>query len=339
MQPDLDDDYRKRLWPLPQVLKTSANTERRLGVEIEFTGLDIEPIAQIVKDCFGGEVHQLSDYELKVADTRHGDFVVELDSAYVKRLGRERQQAEGTSDLDDITESVVGLVAKQLVPFEIVCPPINMSDLWQLEGMFHRLRMQGAKGTEAAAKNAFGLQLNPEMPDCSAQTVLNYLRAFLCLYDWLKWRSKLDLSRRFTTYIDPFKRDYVRHVLQAEYQPDMATLMDDYLHYNPTRNRALDLLPLFAHIDNDRLRAVIDDPRVKARPTLHYRLPNSLIDNSQWGLIIPWRDWLQVEGLATDPQRLELICRAYRRHLDSPAAALFKDWSEGVSRWLIPELL
>ncbi|MGB1908215.1 MAG: amidoligase family protein, partial [Spongiibacter sp.] len=89
----------------------------------------------------------------------------------------------------------------------------------------------------------------------------------------------------------------------------------------------------------DRLREVIDDPRVKARPTLHYRLPNSLIDNSQWGLIIPWRDWLQVEGLATDPQRLELICRAYRRHLDSPAAALFKDWSEGVSRWLIPELL
>ncbi len=332
-------DYRAGLWPLPPLRNTEHGTERRLGVEIEFTGLDMEPIAAAIAECFGGEVQRESDYEYFVRNTEFGDFGVELDSAYIKKLGREREEAGSTNDLEELTESLVGLVAKQLVPFEIVAPPIAISQLWRLEDLFRKLREAGAKGTEASAKNAFGLHLNPEMPDCSATTVLNYFRAFVCLYDWLKQRSQVDLSRRITSYIDPFKRDYVQHILAADYQPNAGELIDDYIHFNPTRNRALDMLPLFAHMDEARLRRQIDDPRVKARPTLHYRLPNSLIDEPQWALVHPWRDWLQVDALACDPERLESVCSAYRKHLTSTTSSLFKDWSQNVTRWLIPELL
>ncbi|OBX33760.1 putative amidoligase enzyme [Halomonas elongata] len=38
-------------------------------------------------------------------------------------------------------------------------------------------------------------------------------------------------------------------MLDPDYQPDLRTLIDDYLEYNPTRNRELDLLPLFAYLD------------------------------------------------------------------------------------------
>ncbi|WP_417765198.1 amidoligase family protein [Spongiibacter tropicus] len=333
------EQYRAQLWPLPTQRETLEGKERRLGVEIEFTGMDMPEIAQCITEQFGGEIQRGSEYEYTVANTEFGDFGIELDSAYIKRLGREREEAGQASEFEELTESLVGLVARQLVPFEIVAPPVEISQLWRLEDLFLMLRKEGAEGTQASAKNAFGLQLNPEMPDCEADTILNYLRAFLCLYEWLIWRSPVDFSRRLTSYTDPFKREYLRHVLAPDYQPDIGTLIDDYIHFNPTRNRALDLLPLFAHVDEERLRAKIDDPRVKARPTLHYRLPNSLIGDPQWGLIHPWRDWLQVEALAADTTRLNAVCRHYREHIESATSGLFSDWAQRVSLHLIPELL
>lgn len=333
------NDYRASLWPLPSARTAESGSERRLGVEIEFTGMEMDAIAETIVDCFGGRIERQSDYEYQVTDTPFGTFGVELDSAYIKKLGRDREQAGAGNDFEELTESIVGLVAKQLVPFEIVAPPIALSELWQLEDLFLRLRLAGAKGTEASAKNAFGLHLNPEMPDCEPATVLNYFRAFICLYDWLKQRSRVDLSRRLTSYIDPFKRDYMRKVLAADYQPSADELIEDYVHFNPTRNRALDMLPLFAHMNETLLRKHIDDPRVKARPTLHYRLPNSLIDDPNWGLIHPWRDWLQVDALACDEARLQAMCQAYRAHLESTTSSLFSDWTQHVDSRLIPELL
>jgi hypothetical protein len=331
--------YRKQLWPLPLQLHTNTGAVRRLGVEIEFTGMEVDSIVDTIITQFGGRADTLSDYEVNVIDTSLGQFGVELDFSYIKRISRERHESADTNDLEELAEAIVGAIAKQLVPFEVVAPPIAMTDLWQLEDLFVSLRNSDAQGTHASAKNAFGLQLNPEMPDCEAATILNYMRAFLCLYEWLKMRCDVDFSRRLTSYVDPFGKDYVRKVLKPSYQPTIDQLIDDYLEFNPTRNRALDMLPLFAHIDEPRLRAKIDDDRVKARPTLHYRLPNSLIDDPQWGLIHPYRDWLQVDNLAMDKARLEKVCQAYRNYLDNPTANLFTNWSHSVSEWLIPELL
>lgn len=333
------DTYRKALWPLPIQAKTANKKYRRVGVEIEFTGLQIDAIVEIIKTELGGKAAPVSDYEVNVEDTSLGSFGVELDFAYIKKLGRERSENGKGNDFDELAENLVGTIAKQLVPFEVVGPPVAMPELWKLESLFKALRLAGAEGTGSSATNAFGLQLNPEMPDCEAATIVNYLRAFFCLFDWLKERSKVDLTRRLTSYVDPFSKEYIRLVLNPDYAPDMDTLIDDYLKHNPTRNRALDMLPLFTHIDETRVRAKVDDDRVKPRPTLHYRLPNSLIDDPQWGLITPWRDWLQVDNLANQPELLAEVCEAYLKHLDSFTDSLFGDWGHAVYRWLFPELL
>jgi hypothetical protein len=80
-------------------------------------------------------------------------------------------------------------------------------------------------------------------------------------------RADINLTRRITSYIDPFPIEYVRKVIAPAYRPDLGTLIDDYLEHNPTRNRALDLLPLFLHLDEERVRAITDDPLIKPRPT------------------------------------------------------------------------
>ncbi len=337
-EPDINS-YRAQLWPMPARTQAQGKGMRRLGVELEFSGLDIDRITEIVQQELGGEIDKVSDYEYFIRDTTLGDFGVELDFAYLKKLGRERDSEVAIDNPDDLAESLLALLARQVVPYEIVTPPLAMDEVWRLETLFQRLRHAGAKGTRHALANAFGLHLNPEMPDLSAETILCYLRAFLCLFDWLKERSEVDLSRRITPYIDPFEKAYIQLVLAEDYAPDMSQLIDDYLAHNPTRNRALDMLPLFCHIDEPRLRAVVDDDRVKPRPTLHYRLPNCLIDEPDWALVHPWRDWLQIEALACDPQRLDAVCRGYRKYLNKPASGLFKDWSKTCTRWLLPELL
>ena len=64
--------------------------------------------------------------------------------------------------------------------------------------------------------------------------------------------------------------------------------IDDYLVENASRNRALDMLPVFAYLDEARIRAAVSDGLIKARPTLHYRLPNCEIEQPGWDLHPAW---------------------------------------------------
>lgn len=336
---DSIDDMRQRLWPMPSATTNADGNMRRVGVEIEFSGLELEQIAELTMQVLGGELEAVSDYECYVRESKLGDFGIELDFQYLKKLGRERQPSVDFVDLNNLAESGMALLAKQIVPFEIVSPPLAMDEAWRLGTLIAALREAGAKGTSHAASYAFGLHLNPELPDLRSETILAYLRAFLCLFEWLRLRSKIDLSRRVTPHITPFSRQYALHVCDNEYSPDMDRLIDDYLLSNPTRNRAMDLLPLFSHIDDPRVRNIVDDDRVNARPTLHYRLPNCMIDKVDWGLVQPWRDWLQVEQLAMRPDALANACEALSRHLHNPATNLFDSWAEHVAPYLIPELL
>ncbi|MCB1684264.1 MAG: amidoligase family protein, partial [Pseudomonadales bacterium] len=86
----------------------------------------------------------------------------------------------------------------------------------------------------------------------------------------------------------------------------------------------LDMLPLFSHLDAPRVAARVDDPRIKSRPTLHYRLPNCEIDREGWDLGGDWARWLQVEHLAADPTRLDSLCQRFSSHLDT-GEKLFSD--------------
>lgn len=337
------DNHRAALWPHPPRIHSANGEPRRLGIEIEFSGLGMEKIADIIQQVLGGDLDQQSKYEYFLRNAAmgefNGDFGIELDSAYMKKLGREHDPEAEVDDLDNLAESVISLIAEQVVPFEVVSPPIPLPEVWRMNTVVQKLREGGARGTRQAPLYAFGLHLNPELPDLECATVLAYLRAFLCVFDWLSKRSEVDLSRRITPYIDPFPKAYMQLLLDAAYAPDMDQLIDDYLEHNPTRNRALDMLPLFRHIDEERVVASIDDDRIKARPTFHYRLPNCQIDEPDWGLVHAWRDWLQVEALAADPERLEALMTAWNEHTSGITGGLFGDWPKRCTQFLLPELL
>jgi len=320
---------------LPPLTNTRKGKPRKLGVELEMKGLDIDTLSALVAAHLNGEVKPASRYEHEISGDSAGKWKVELDFDYLKQRGRQQNETDGLAgQLDGAAEDVLAAGAELLVPMEVVSPPLPMTRLGELQSLIAKLRDAGARGTRDGLTFAFGMHLNPELPDTDVDTVTRYLKAYLCLYDWLKARAEVDLMRRVTVYIDPFPTDYVRKVIDPDYWPDMPQLIDDYLADNPTRNRALDMLPLFAFIDEDRVKAAVDDPRIKARPTLHYRLPNCEIDEPGWDIASAWADWLQVEHLAMDKSRLNELCGHYLAHLQTPIGRLVNDWTEQLEPWL-----
>lgn len=312
---------------------------RRIGVELEFSGLDLDHIVKIVRDVLGGEIEHLSDYEAEVRETELGTFRIELDFAYLKAVGRERAGEGGCSgdkgfDLTRLPQKALDALADLVVPYEVITAPVLIEQLEVIDGLVARLRKAGALGTRHSAVYAFGLHLNPEIPDLEAETLLGYLRAYLCLHDWLVCVGEVDLSRRLTPYINPFPKAYVRRVIAREYRPDLTAFMDDYLMDNADRNRALDLLPVLAEIDEKRVRSAVDDALVNPRPALHYRLPNCDIDVDGWGVRTAWGHWLEVERLAADPALLQRWCARYAEHLDGLLSSWLGDWGARSVTWL-----
>jgi hypothetical protein len=325
--------------PLPPRTKTAEGAERRIGVELEMIGLTVDEVSRLVARHVGGRLEKISRYEHSIRGDEAGDWGVEFDFEYLKQKGREGE-GEGEVDdelralLDQAAEHALRAGAETVVPVEVVTPPLPLSRLSEVQSLIAGLRSAGAQGTGAGISYAFGMQFNPELPALDAVTMLGYLKAFLCLYDWLMERSAPDITRRLTRFTAPFPGGYVRKIVDPGYWPERDTLIDDYLADNPTRNRALDMLPLFLHLDRQRVRAIVDDPRVKPRPTLHYRLPNSEIDRESWGIHLAWLDWLEVEKLAADHDKLDRLCAEYATWLDHPLDHVLENWSREIESWL-----
>ena len=310
---------------LPPRSETDEGNPRRVGVEVEFGGMKLEDIVAKVHECLGGEIEEVCDYSATVRDTRIGDVKVEFDASLftdlkVRGLLKDwplEAEAVRQGHIAGNLEKLMATAAAQLVPFEVVFPPLDIARLPELEDVRETLR-DYAKGTGAALTNAFGLHFNPELPDTRVATILDYLRAFFCLYEELVDAHRVDAARRISPFIDPFPKPYVLRVLDPGYAPDLDVFIDDYLDANPTRNRPLDLLPLLAWLDEAKVVTRLPDEKISKRPTLHYRLPDCRMDQSDWTIIAEWNRWARVENLAASPT-LKAACRHELRRMHGEA--------------------
>ncbi len=229
----------------------------------------------------------------------------------------------------------VDAVSSLVVPCEIVGPPLAMTTFAApMDAIVEAVRDAGASGTRGSLMYAFGVHLNVEPVDLRAETVLAYLQAFVCLFDWIVWAGQVDFSRRVTPYINPFPLDYQKLIIAPDYRPDNSQLIADYLEYNATRNRGLDMLPLFSMIDEAAIKAAVDDDRVKARPTFHYRLANSCVDEPGWSIADPWSRWLKIEQLAADSDARAALCAQLLTDTERVLHPVDNQWRDQVRRWV-----
>lgn len=312
-------------------------TPRKVGVELEYTGLGLEDSVKAVRDVFGGHEERLDRYRYRMTDTPLGDFTVELDMKLMHQLQAKMDDEPGNETqvlLSEAADTLLNPFVTRLSPTEIITPPLLEEDLPKLETLVGILREKGAKGTGASMLNAYGLHLNIDLPALDAPTITAYLQAFALLQDWLIEEMEMDLTRYLAQYAKPFPEAYAKHILQPDYQPSMEQLIGDYLDFNPSRDRALDMLPLFAYLDEPQVRSVVKDGRVKARPTFHFRLPNCRLDEPHWTVESEARYWSYVERLAEDETLRRRMADAFLADTERLMHRFDHEWQEQTAQWL-----
>lgn len=323
---------------LPPRILNDQGEKRRVGFELEFGGLDLFETAKILERMFDGEIERKSQFIMRVT-TVLGDFELEADSTFLKEKRYRKYLSllgiEKHSEMGESAEALVSKLAGTLIPFEIVTPPLDIDHLEPVENIRKELYRHSAKGTHSSLFTAFGMQFNPELPDFESETILSYMRAFFLLYDWLFEETDVPVSRRVAPFINEFPDEYIRLVLEPSYAPSRNQFMKDYLDHNSTRNRPLDLLPLFAEIDKALVFSYpVEKDLVKQRPTFHYRLPNSEVDNPNWEIAGDWNKWVEIERLAFDDGRLFQMTEDFFETRESNILFVHSKWAEKTRRWL-----
>ena len=281
---------------------------RRVGVEIEFMGPGAGATAEAVARVLGGSISMEDPHAYRILGTRLGDMRVETD---LRHVHPQRHNGLGMR-LDGRTAALLGYVLSPFVPRELVTSPLPMGRLSEVQDVVDVLRSVGGRGRGAVLLDSLGLHFNVDPPCLDAPTVTAFLKAFLVLEGRLR-RETARGSRRLTIALPPaFPQDYARRVLDQGYWPGLAELTDDYLAANPTRDRALDLLPLLAWLDEGRVRRALAREKIGLRPAFHYRLPQAHLSDPGWSLMPDWERWLLVEELASELAGQQCI-RAARR--------------------------
>jgi len=313
----------------PSVTIKADGSLRRVGLELEFSGLTLNETVDIVQSSLGGNFGIKNAAEQLIHVASLGDFNVETDWDFLKRT------AKATSHSGDDGEWIKQLskVASALVPVEVVCPPIPITSLNRLDPMVSRLRRAGAVGTEESLIAAYGVHINTEIPSLDAETLFAYLRSYSLLQWWLVEAHHVNASRKISPYIDLYPKNYIK-LLASQTSPSMDKIFDDYLEYNASRNRALDLLPLLAEIDKQRVFNKVNDPKIKPRPAFHYRMPDCNIEHNDWSLAQAWNIWCIVEQLAQRPDDLTELSVAFL-DAEQPIIGVIRNrWVKYLDQWL-----
>jgi hypothetical protein len=295
--------------PLPS-LQDARGALRRVGVEVEFMGLEARAAARALNAGLGGTLAEEDPHAFLVRGTRVGDLTVELDIRYAHP-----RRAYGTTlpiRLGPRAATWLGTALGGIVPRELITAPMHVTRLADVDLAVDVLRRAGATGGGTTWFGSLGLHFNVDPVGLDARSLATTLKAFLLLEPWLRRESARDGVGRRSFLPMPYPAAYVRRVIAPDYRPDLATLTADYLAANPTRDRALDLQPILLHLDAARVRARLPREKIGNRPVLHYRLPQAHVGEPGWSIVPEWNRWVAVERLADDRDRLAALGCAYQ---------------------------
>lgn len=333
----------KKKFLMPPSLTDEDGLPRRAGFEFELGNLPVLKTAGFLRESLGGELAAKNPFEANLEGTRLGKLKIERDAEALKsvryrkwlaQLGIEFEPGSFGHGIEENIDNASSLI----IPCEVVTEPIPFDKLDALDELVATLTELGAEGTQDSLLYAFGMHINPSAPALDAVTLRRHLQAFILLYSWIVETAEIDLTRRFfTKFIDPFPQRYVERILRENYTPSLEEFTADYLRDNPTRNRALDMLPLLAEVRPEQVMAALKEEErklVRARPAFHYRLPDCKVNVPGWSAASAWNQWVYVEMLAADENLLLEVIGEWRASNATFSLAPQTSWTLRLTSFL-----
>ncbi|HET7410426.1 MAG TPA: amidoligase family protein [Paracoccaceae bacterium] len=288
---------------------SEAETDKqRCGVEVEFSGLDAHEAARVIADAIGGTVEETGRHTAVVHGTSIGDIKVGLDTRYAEPA-KDPGLIDNVLDALQLRDNAAELLKDVLpVPVEMVTPPLTRPQFADLDRAITALREAGGEDTRDGALYAYGMHLNPELRGGAARAI-RIAATYAFAERYLRHRTPPDNMRRVTPFVDPYGDGYVLALARGfrGEPPDLAQFIDLYAYHNPDRNRGLDMWPLLGHLDPDLAEEEHGGPIKNARPTFHYRLPDSLVGVEGWSPRADLDCWEAIERAADDPASFERL--------------------------------
>lgn len=263
---------------------------RKVGIEIEFAGIDTTTAAEAISSSIGGTLKHHSPHLIDIKDSKLGNLRVELDTQYV------HPKSDDEPEFLKDGRNFLGSAVTSLVPQELVTDPIPMDQLHVLDQVTSALSKAGATGTQDSILYAFGVHFNPEIATDEIDYLLAIMRTLVLFNAEIYDALSPDLTRRTMGWAQAYTPQYETQIMNPDYKPDQATLIKDYISLNKGRNHHLDMLPVFAFLDEKLVTSLLSDELVSARPAFHFRLPDSRIGDPDWMLCNDWNLWVSIEN-------------------------------------------
>jgi hypothetical protein len=296
----------------PRRLST-LNAARRIGIEIKFAGIAPQDAAETVAASTNGLSLQTAGDRFRVEGG-----LIDVIELRIEPVGRDGAAWNGlASDLHP---------AEAVPVIELVTDPVPYRRLQQFNLAVDALRRAGARNTAACGLDAFGTHLNIEIAGEGVEWLTRVMKSYALAERWLRPQLLPAGSRRIMSRVVPWSSEYVDLLLAPHYWPSLDGLIDDYVEYNPSAYRDLDLLPLFASLDAERIAAADLGFDVLPRQAFHFRLPDTRIAEDGWSPVIPWNLWVRVEALAEDAARFERLSACWHEYRN--AGDLLWCWPE-----------
>jgi hypothetical protein len=290
---------------------SALNLTRRVGIEIKFAGVAPEDAAETVAASTNGLSLRTAEDRFSVEGGLLDAIELRIDPVV---CGEAESLRPGGTPFCESSSGVVPVI-------ELVTDPVPYTRLQQFNLAVDALRRAGARNTAAYGLAAHGTHLNVEIADEDVTWLTRVMKSYALAERWLRQQLLPIGTRRIMSRILPWPSDYVELLLAPEYWPPLGRLIDDYVAHSPTFYRDLDLLPLFAYLDSDRIAAADLGLDISARQAFHFRLPDTRIADEGWSPVVPWNLWVRVEQLADDTVRFERLGDCWRRHREDDGPA------------------
>lgn len=196
---------------------------KRVGLEVEFSGLGMDEVLEILQEELGGKLERVEEgdtfyYKLKKSRLSR---TAEAEKIWIHFEGNETDPGSKITDVSKIKT------------IEVTTSPIDFEGVKIFDGAVQKLKQAGAIGT--TVDNAVSIQVNVEMatsekPRVKIEDLLSLLRNYYSKEHFAMIEKEIPLPDVRKPYVGGYSQEMMKRILDPNYKPSLREFYNDFLY-------------------------------------------------------------------------------------------------------------